>query len=147
MAGQGRALLRALIWFCSPGLLVLALQRVSHEYRRLRALRGWTAETILLRLVIALARLPLAILTKSDCTDQLAIGAGVYLSDRGFLILGAERIGSGTLIHERVTIGARAGAPGVPVIGEKVWIGPDCVICGNLLIGGGATVLWAPSCR
>jgi serine acetyltransferase len=139
--GRTGALWHALIWVRSAGLLLLALQRVSHRYLQRRALRAWTAETILLRLVIALTRRPIEILTKSDVADHIAIGHGVYLSERGFLILGPERIGSGTLIHERVTIGVRAGDPGKPVIGENVWIGPDCVIYGNLRIGDGATVL------
>jgi len=135
------ALRRVLIWFRSSGLLVLALQRVSYGYLQQRAQRGWTIGTILLRVLIGLTRRPMMILTKCDVDDSIQIGPGVYLSDRGFLILGPLRIGSGTLIHERVTIGVRAGDPGKPVIGEKVWIGPDCVIYGNLSVGDGATVL------
>jgi serine O-acetyltransferase len=132
---------RALIWLRSSGLLVLALQRVSHEYLQRRAQRGWTAGNILLRILIGLTRRPMMILTKCDVDDSIQIGPGVYLSDRGYLILGPLRIGSGTLIHERVTIGVRAGDPGKPVIGENVWIGPDCVIYGNLSVGDGASVL------
>jgi serine O-acetyltransferase len=132
---------RALIWFRSSGLLVLALQRVSYGFLQQRAQRGWTAGTIGLRILIGLTRRPMMILTKCDVDDSIQIDPGVYLSDNGFLILGPVRIGSGTLIHERVTIGVRAGDPGKPVIGEKVWIGPDCVIYGNLSVGDGATVL------
>lgn len=132
---------RALIWLCSSGLLVLALQRMRYRYLQLRGQRGWTAATILMRLLIGLAGRPMMILTKCDVDDSTEIGPGVYLSDRGFLILGPVRIGSGTLIHERVTIGVRAGAPGKPVIGENVWIGPDCAIYGSLSVGDGATVL------
>jgi len=135
------SLRRALVWLCSSGLLVLALQRISHRYIERRALKGWTAETLLLRLVIALGRRPIAIVTKCDLAGDITIGHGVYLSDRGFLILRPERIGSGTLIHERVTIGIRAGDPAKPVIGDNVWIGPDCVIYGNVTVGNGATIL------
>ena len=135
------ALRRALIWFRSRGLLVLALQRLSYGYLQRRAQRGWTAGTIALKVLIALTRRPLMILTKCDVDKSIQIDPGVYLSDRGFLILGAVRIGSGTLIHERVTIGVGAGDPGKPVIGENVWIGPDCIIYGGLSVGDGATVL------
>jgi serine acetyltransferase len=135
------ALRRTLIWFRSRGLLVLALQRVSYGYLKHRAQRGWTAGTILLRILIGLTRRPIMILTKCDVDASIEVGPGVYLSDRGFLILGPVRIGSGTLIHERVTIGTRADDPGKPVIGENVWVGPDCVIYGNLSVGDGASVL------
>ncbi|MGP8035314.1 MAG: acyltransferase [Steroidobacteraceae bacterium] len=125
----------------SPGLLVLALQRLMHHYEKRRLQCGRTAETILLRLVIALVRRPVFILTKCDVAERTDIGPGVYLSDRGFLILGPHSIGSGTVIHERVTIGVRAGEQGRPVVGKNVWIGRDCVIYGSLSIGDGATVL------
>lgn len=130
-----------LIWLRAPGLWVLALQRVMRHYTQLRSRGGWTAQTIALRLLIALARRPVFILTKCDVAERSDIAAGVYLSDRGFLILGPHAIGSGTLIHERVTIGVRAGEQGRPDIGAKVWIGRDCVIYGHLSIGEGATVL------
>jgi serine acetyltransferase len=131
----------ALVWMRSAGLVVLALQRLMHYYTQRRASGGWTAETILLRFVIALARRPVFVLTKCDVSERIEISPGVYLSDRGFLILGPHSIGSGTIIHERVTIGVRAGERGRPVIGADVWIGRDCVIYGSLQIGDGATVL------
>ena len=139
--GSRAAARRALIWLSSAGLLVLALQRISHRYLEHRTLRGWTVETILLRLVIALARRPIHILTKCDLAGDISIGHDVYLSDHGFLILRPECIGSGTLIHQRVTIGMRAGDRAKPVIGNNVWIGPDCIIYGNISVGDGATIL------
>jgi len=132
---------RALIWLRSSGLLVLASQRVRYRYLQRRAQYGWSVGTFLTRLLIALTRRSIMVVTKTDVDDSIDIAPGVYLSDLGFLILGPVRIGSGTLIHERVTIGVRAGDPGKPVIGANVWIGPDCVIYGNLSVGDGATVL------
>lgn len=132
---------RALIWLRSPGLVVLALQRLMHHYTLRRVRVGWTTATIAQRVVIALLRFPVLVLTKCDVDEQITIAPGVYLSDRGFLILGPHSIGSGTVIHERVTIGVRAGEQGRPVIGANVWIGRDCVIYGELSVGDGATVL------
>jgi serine acetyltransferase len=130
---------RALIWLRSRGLLVLALHRVRHRYMQRRALLGWTPGLVLTRLLIALTRLPILMITKADVHETVDIAPGVYLSDGGFLILGMARIGSGTLIHERITIGPRAGDAYKPVIGANVWVGPDCVVYGDL--GDGATVL------
>ena len=57
------------------------------------------------------------------------------------MIIGPRSIGSGTLIHDRVTIGASAGSEDPPTIGENVWIGPDCVIYGDTRLGNGVAVL------
>jgi serine acetyltransferase len=139
--GGADALGRALIWIRSLGLLVLAFQRLSRHYRARRVRLGWTAETIALRVLLGVGRWPVSLIAKSDVADSTVIGRGVYLSDDGFLVLGPQSIGSGTLIHERVTIGVRAGEERRPVIGDNVWIGPDCVIYGDIVLGEGATVL------
>lgn len=138
---QKGTLKRALIWIRSPGLLVLAFQRVHHSYLGYRQRDGWTVRTIGLRLLLAFGRWPVVMLSKCDVSASTEIGDGVYLSDRGQLILGPQRIGSGTIIHDRVTIGIRPNETDSPVIGRNVWIGPDCVIYGNITIGDGATVL------
>jgi serine acetyltransferase len=139
--GRAGALWHGLIWLRSAGLLLLAMHRVNRRYLVRRVQYPGSAQSVFLGLVVALGRRPLAMLTKSEIGDLVEAAQGVYLSDRGFLILGPERIGSGTLVHERVTIGMRAGEARRPVIGDKVWIGPDCVIYGNLSVGDGATVL------
>lgn len=137
---RSSSLRRALIWLRSGGLLVLALQRVSHRYVQRRAQLGWTPGLILTRLLIGLTRRPIMMVMKCDVDETIDIAPGIYLSDCGFLILGAVGIGSGTLIHERVTIGAGAGAK-KPMVGANVWIGPDCVLYGGISVGDGATVL------
>jgi serine O-acetyltransferase len=139
--GRKRPWPRALVWFRSRGLIMLALQRIAHHYQARRAREGWSAGTIAWRILLALVRRPVFIITKSEVSDWVDIGGGIYLSDNGFLILGPQRIGSGTLIHQRVSIGVRAGSAVRPTIGENVWIGPDCVIYGEISLGDGATVL------
>src|SRR5215469_1863711 len=92
----GRGSLRlALAWFRSRGLMALALQRIAHHYLARRAREGWSAGTIAWRILLALVRRPVFIITKSEVSDWVDIGRGVYLSDHGFLILGPRRIGSG----------------------------------------------------
>lgn len=132
---------RALLWFRSRGLWALALQRFAHHYLARRAQRGWTAETLAWRILLGFVHWPIYVITKCDVADTADIGPGTYLADQGFLILGPKCIGSGTLIHQRVSIGVRAGSATPPAIGENVWIGPDCVIYGDICLGDGATVL------
>jgi serine acetyltransferase len=126
----------------SRGLLVLEVQRLDRYYNALRQRLGWTPRTLLLKMILLLGRFLAIVLAKSDVSANACIAGGVYLSDGGHLIVAPRRLGSGSLIHQRVTIGAKAGCgPIKPTIGENVWIGPDCVIYGDITIGDGATVL------
>jgi serine acetyltransferase len=139
-AGAG-VLRRILLWLQSPGLLVLTIQRAGHHYLARRERDGYTLATLSLRILLPLARQLAVIIAKSDVAAATAIAGGVYLSDAGQLIIGPHSIGTGTVIHDRVTIGVSAQGAGPPTIGKNVWIGPDCVIYGDCRIGNGATVL------
>ena len=103
---------------------------------------GWTLRLVALRIVLVVAKPLEFMLTKSDVWINTDIAPNVYLSDRGYVFLGPWRIGSGTLIHERVLIGAKAAQSDArPAIGDNVWIGPECVIYGDSRLGDGCTVL------
>lgn len=131
----------AFLWLASPGLLVLAVQRLGHSYLVRRERDGWTLQTLFMRLLMALGPRLLVLVSKSDVASQAVFEPGVFLSDHGYLILGPRRVGSGTLIHERVTIGPTAGSTLGPAIGCNVWIGSDSVIYGEITLGDGVTVL------
>jgi len=137
--GALRGLLTCL---CSRGLLVLAAHRLSHYYYVSRPRRSRTPSTIALRLLILVGRTLAIVLAKSDIYHATVIDEGVHLSDDGQLMIGPQRIGRGTIIHDRVTIGVKAGGGVItPSVGENVWIGSDCVIYGDITIGDGATIL------
>src|SRR5579885_1847870 len=126
----------------SRGFLTLAVQRLSRFYNDRRRQSGWTPQTLALKPLVMLGKILVVILTKSDIAETSIIHGGVYLSDLGYLTIGPQRVGRGTIIHHRVTIGVQAGGGKVkPVIGENVWIGPDSVIFGDTTIGDGATIL------
>lgn len=135
-------LCRLLSCLSSRGLLVLEVQRLDRYYNGRRQQLGWTPRTLALKMILLLGRILAIVLAKSDVSAYASIDGGVYLSDGGYLIVAPRRLGKGSLIHQRVTIGAKAGGgPVKPVIGERVWIGPDCVIYGDISIGDGATIL------
>jgi serine acetyltransferase len=124
------------------GKLVLLTQRVNRRFGAARqARRGWTLEKIWLRVVLAVLDPLMVLVAKAEVLDDIDIGEGVFLSDRGHLVIGARRIGAGTHIHHCVTIGRGLNDGGRPTIGRNVWIGPDCLIYGNIEIGDGATIL------
>jgi serine O-acetyltransferase len=139
--GALRSLLTCLL---SRGLFLLAAHRLSHYYYALLPRKRRAPGTMVLRVLILVGRTFAIVLAKSDIYHATAIDEGVHLSNDGQLTIGARRIGRGTIIHDRVTIGFKAGAgvdPPMPTVGENVWIGSDCVIYGDITIGDGATIL------
>ncbi len=138
----GRGGLRRMAgYFPSRGLIVLEVHRLTHYCAVVRRSRR-APSMLALKLLVALGRALVLVLSKSDISPRSAIESGVYLSDRGYLMIGPQRVGRGTVIHHRVTIGSKAGGgTAKATVGENVWIGPDCVIYGNIAIGDGATVL------
>lgn len=138
-------LVKALVAASSPGWWRLELHRCVHA---LAVRRGATDGG---RLAVAyklagLALLPLELLlnivTKSPIEGCCTIEGRVYLSDRGGIVLGCTRIGSGTLIQHDVTFGMnQLRSKALPQIGRNVWVGHDSVIYGPILVGDGVTIL------
>lgn len=129
------------LWFCSPGLLALTTQRLFFAAGKARSERGFGIRFLFLRLSAAAGKMVTLPLTHSLFAGDTPIEGGVFISNGGNVIVGASRIGSGTIIHQRVTIGRNLMDRGRPHIGRNVWIGPDCVMFGNISIGDGATIL------
>lgn len=137
----------ALTWLrlllCAHGLWLLAVTRLSVYYiakrKRDKSLSPWL---MLVGVFVSSISFLLGVLvTKSDVLANTILAGGIYLSDYGHIILGARSVGSGTIIHKRVTIGMSLINEGKPEIGCNVWIGPHCVIYGNIKLGDGVTVL------
>lgn len=77
---------------------------------------------------------------------ETQIGAGFYLGHWGSLVINPKvKIGKNCNIAQGVTIAQanRGKKEGVPTIGDEVWIGPNAVIVGNIIIGN--NVLIAPN--
>jgi serine O-acetyltransferase len=69
------------------------------------------------------------------------IGPGLYVGHFGGVILGPIEMGRDCNVAHQVTIGRRVdGIPGIPMIGDRVWIGVGSVIFGNIRIGDGVTI-------
>lgn len=71
------------------------------------------------------------------------IGPGLYFSHFGGIVINsAATIGSNCNIGHGVTIGQsnRGKCKGVPVIGDRVFIGPGAKIFGGIRIGSGAAI-------
>jgi serine acetyltransferase len=130
------------LWLRPGGLLVLFAQRLGYTVRMRRSAGSrWTLPLLAMRIVQQWASYASVIFAKCDVLASVEIEPGVYLADGGHLIIGARRIGAGTIIHHRVTIGMNLADQGKPTLGANVWIGPDTVIYGPITIGDGATIL------
>lgn len=132
----------ARLWCSSPGLWVLASHRVAHRYSRMSLTVFWLAAyKIWPGIGVRFGSYLSKVLVKCDLQASTEIEDGVFLSNHGHIVLGARSIGSGTVIHSRVTIGMDLMGGNVPEIGRNVWIGPECVLYGEITVGDGATVL------
>lgn len=136
-----RRALAPLIWITSPGLFMLAMHRVASAFQKLRDTHRHPIKRNCMRMLVKLLHPVLLFRSKSQITGATDVAPGVYLSDLGQLVIGARAIGAGSVIHHAVTIGMSTMNQGTPSIGRNVWIGPDCVLYGNIEIGEGATLL------
>jgi serine O-acetyltransferase len=72
---------------------------------------------------------------------RATIGEGLYIGHSGGVCIGPTTMGRDCNIAHNVTVGVRAGGvPGIPKVGDRVWIGTGSVIFGNVTIGDGATI-------
>lgn len=127
----------------SSGLRFLLIYRID-QYLHLKCKENNGASKWLWLLILApltLLRQVVKISTKSYTADGSEIEGGVYFSDQGHIVFGPEKVGSGTVIGERVTVGMSHVDSGCPKIGRNVWIGANCVIYGTITVGDGATLL------
>ncbi len=70
-----------------------------------------------------------------------ACGPGLSLPHYGTIIISAEaRLGANCRVHACVNIGASAGKDEAPQIGDNVYIGPSCVLFGDIKIGSNNTI-------
>ncbi|MFT3929939.1 MAG: DapH/DapD/GlmU-related protein [Spongiibacteraceae bacterium] len=125
----------------SRGLWLSLFYRIiyfSSNHKNLRNPSWW-----LIRFLEIPATYLNTVLCKSDMLGDCTIEEGVYLADGGYLIFGAQSVGSGSIVHSHVTIGEGVANRNAerPRIGKNVWIGPNCIIAGGIEVGDGCTIL------
>ena len=141
-----RLVSRSWLFISSPSLHLMLIHRIVywlHLKRKLGGWRGWLGKAALIPL--ALPKWAIQINAKSEipCGTgiDIDIAGGVCIHEHGHIIFGPRKVGSGTVIGSRVTVGRGLADGGRPVIGHNVWIGSDCVVYGAISIGDGATLL------
>lgn len=126
------------LWLITPGIHAALVYRYG----------SWVERTVGGRLV----RIPLRILYFMldhlciamwgiHIDPRAEIAGGLYIGHFSGVLIGPIKMGRDCNVAHHVTIGTRAdGTPGVPTIGDRVWIGVGSVIYGNIQIGDGATI-------
>ena len=68
------------------------------------------------------------------------IGPGLYLGHVGGVWINAgATLGASCNVSQGVVVGAAGGA-GLPVIGDRVWLGPHAVVTGHVRVGDDAVI-------
>ena len=113
----------------------ISVRNVYLDNRRLKA--------TFIKLFFSIVEFLMQIVTKSHLHYKMTLGLKVYLSNKGNIILGARKLGSGSVLQENLTIGQNIVTKGendLPTIGRNVWIGANSVIYGKIDIGDGVTI-------
>ena len=125
----------------SPGFLVVAGYRITFWLRQRHKQTGSHFLKYIGKMAHRLVDFFAVTAMKTRITYWPIIGPGLYLSNKGGIIIGPTKLGASCTIHHNVTIGKGAyGDRGRPEIGDRVWIGPDTVIYGAITIGDGSVI-------
>lgn len=120
--------IRALIFF--PGLVGVLAYRLGHL--------GLTRLPGPLRILAWIPTRLAGHLVGVEFDPHVHAGPGLFVNHYGNVFVGARSIGSNCNIAHGVTIGRSTTGDGgeddVPVLGDRVWIGPNAVVAGGITL-------------
>ena len=119
-----------------------ALPAYQYWYRKITASTPPRLVNYVYKLMLRITRFAY----KCEISTSSRIGAGLYIGHPYCITINpAVTIGRNCNIHKGVTIGQenRGRRKGVPVIGDKVWMGVNSTIVGKITVGD--DVLIAPN--
>jgi serine O-acetyltransferase len=129
------ALLRR--YWSTPGFRYSFWMRLTNHARNKSVI--WRPAYYLCRLILNHQSLKYGI----SIPYNTRIGPGLYIGHYGGIVLNdMALIGCDCNINHSVTIGVKYGGknPGVPVIGDRAFLGPGCVVIGGITLGNDVAV-------
>ncbi len=117
-----------------PGLKFMTIFRLAQNYRRKNRLLFYFFFYWLRRLKVKYG---------FDISYRTQIGKGFYIGHFGNIVIhGDAIIGENCNISQGITIGVSnyGEKKGVPTIGNRVFIGPNACVFGNISIGNNVTI-------
>lgn len=137
--GRGDSYLLSIV-LLTQGLWASSVYRIAHAVRLVRDRSILNQATDILFILIQKF---IEIITSVHLPADCEIGQGLYIGHFGPIIVnGRARIGSNCNLSQGVTIGVvqRGSRQGVPVIGDRVYIGPNAVVIGGVEIGNDVAI-------
>lgn len=117
-----------------PGLKFLTIFRLTQRYRRKNRVLFYFFFLWLRQLKVKYG---------FDISYRTQIGAGLYIGHFGNVVIhGDVIIGKNCNISQGITIGISnyGDKKGIPTIGNRVFIGPNACVFGNITIGNNVTI-------
>lgn len=126
----------------TPGMWAVLIYRYRRWVRTARAPR---VVMLPFKVGSVLAEWWSAVATGITLPASAVIGPGLYIPHTGYVVVsGRARIGRNCTLTQGVTIGHRGGGrekeQGVPVIGDRVYVGPGAAIIGPITVGDDALI-------
>lgn len=123
------------ILFFTQGYWAVFQYRLAHFcYCKIR----WQPFRFLLLLLVLMWQKGIEVITGISISASARIGHSFYIGHFGGIIINAKAvIGNNCNISQGVTIGVsgRGEKRGTPIVGDKVYIGANAVVTGNITIG------------
>jgi serine O-acetyltransferase len=126
------------LWL-NPAVWSIACYRLGHW---VNVERPFVLIRIPLKVISYIATKFCVVFMEMDIDPQASIGGGLYIGHIGGVHINPGAVlGRDCDLAHRVTIGASAmGRQGVPVLGDKVYIGTGAVLIGKIKVGSGAKI-------
>jgi serine O-acetyltransferase len=113
--------------------------------RRIYVARVLKPARKVLSLFSSILQLCTIVATNIDLPVTAEIGPGLYIPHTGFIVMTVgARVGCNCTLTQGVTIGHGRGGKtpndGIPVIGDRVYVGPSSVVIGGITVGDDALI-------
>ena len=120
----------------SPAFYAVASYRILYCLKTWQEISGSLFLKILLSILHLISYRFWILAVKIQITGWPEIGPGLFLSNKGGIIIGPKKMGAGCVIHHNVTIGGNLMDKEHPDIGNNVWIGSNSLIYGRIIKEG-----------
>ena len=134
LGGQPTFLQKCIVACSSPSFLAIVHHRFGFWVSSIDSSYKNPVK-LFLKLIYFLGKYLVVCFAKVDILSTMDIGPGLFLSNKGNIIIGLRKLGSNCTIQHNVTIGHGAVAEGLPIFEDNVSIGHDSLVYGGITVG------------
>lgn len=125
----------------TQGFAATAIYRISRHL--LLSTSERPAVYRVLRAAAALAQMGVELTAGISLLPESEIGAGLYIGHYGGIVIGRNcRLGRNCNVSQGVSIGVggRGAKRGSPIVGDRVYFGPNAIVFGDIVIGADSAI-------